>query len=702
MEKVITEKLQKALQDNFKFSDFRPGQLEALHVLMEQERLLCIQPTGYGKSLLYQLPAVILDGLTLVISPLLALMRDQVAQLKNRFGISAASINTDQDEMENITAREAAKTGKIKILFIAPEQLDHVDRFDFLLNLPIKLLVVDEAHCISTWGHDFRPSYRQIIKLAQALVKKIPDLRILGLTATANSKTEIDIQNQFKVDNKKIILHRESMNRANIRLTVLNTSSVPIKLATLLHLLTMLKGSGIIYCATRENTELVAAFLREQGVLAAAYHAGIDNQLKRQLQNDFVEDKYTVISATNALGMGIDKSNLRYIIHFDYPGSITAYYQEVGRAGRDGNPAEGILLYNPADYRIQKHCVDSAQPLLSDFQNVLQVMSKSSNAPNLSTIKRLTGMHPTKLTVVVAELIEQGYLRKISHNRSQIYELTNKSGNPNLNRYDQQYMLRNAELSAMQRYCEIPKICLMSTLRVALGDKEVHSCGQCNNCSEVPFQAENNKSLIFSISSWLSRRTVTISLSKKITNVATGMAILDGKLRSADFVQFMKERMQSQPSQLGLSEYLSQLIKACLTDLTQHHQISCIIPIPSGTWIAREAIINLFANYLKIPAFSNLLSWRDRETPRPRQGELLNNDQRQHNVAHQMKVNDLQNKIPETIIPNGVILLWDDYIGSGATLNEAARVLREHKIENEIVPFTIAAVKWRLGSSGMI
>ncbi len=691
MQTELTQKLTAILQKNFQFQEFRPGQLEAITLLMTQGRLLCIQPTGHGKSLLYQLPAVLLNGITLVISPLLALMRDQLTQLKNRFGISAASINTDQSDEENNAARYAAKTSQIRILFIAPEQLDHVDRFDFLLRLPIDLFVVDEAHCISTWGHDFRPSYRQIIKLAHALALKNPDLKLLGLTATANNKTELDIKQQLKIDQKAMIVQRESMDRPNIRLSVISTSGTIIKLATLTSLLKTLNGSGLIYCATRENTEIVADYLSGQGINIVAYHAGMEVQKKREIQTDFLHDKYQVISATNALGMGIDKGNLRFIIHFDFPGSITAYYQEVGRGGRDGLPAEGILLYDPTDSKIQRYFIEAAQPNTADFRDVMHAVTTTKTPPNLTLLKRLTGLHPTRLIVVIAELVEQGFLKKISQNRALVYQVTSKSGIPNLTRYTEQYKLRNHELAAMENYAKNSSKCLMLILRTALGDKQVHICGQCGNCVKTVFNSVQDKNTIFTISSWLNRRTVPITLSKKSKKVTAGIAVLDSKLRSHDFVNFMRERT----SQNKMSDSLTKLVQECLTDLMNHHKLSCIIPIPSRTWSTRDNIVTALANYLKIPTLLNLLHWD--KPPETRQGELLNNDQRQHNVAQRMRTT------LDKTLPKGTILLFDDYIGSGATLNEAVRVLREHaKLENEIVPFTIAAVKWRLGKKGML
>lgn len=701
MEKELSQQLTTTLQQTFGLREFRPGQLEALHTLMTQQRLICIQPTGYGKSLLYQLPSVLLDGITLVISPLLALMRDQLKQLKERFNIEAASINTDQTDEENHAARTAAHQGNIRLLFIAPEQLEHIDRFNFLLQLPISLLVVDEAHCISTWGHDFRPSYRQIIKLVHALMQKNSQIKLLALTATANQHTEKDIKRQFEIDHHSIIVHRASMDRANIRLSVIHLTGTATKLATLTHLLASLSGSGLIYCATRENTELVAQYLIAQGINAAAFHAGFETNEKRRIQNDFISDRYTVIAATNALGMGIDKSNLRFIIHFDFPGSITAYYQEVGRCGRDGLPAEGILLYDPADSKIQKYFIHTAQPSAEDFQAVLQAIQtiiKNEKTSNLLTLKQTTGMHPNKLTVIVAELVEQGFLQKLSQRGTQIYQLTQQTGQPNLNRYTTQLEVKYAELAAMQHYAENTKQCLMATLRQALGDQQIQRCQQCSHCNKaVPFTAASEKNLIIAATSWLKQRTVPILLSKKIKAVSTGIAVLDGKLRSEDFIHFMRERASiTRPAeQLGIPPSLLQLIKTCLLELTQHHPISAIVPLPSRTWHARDAIVDVLAKCLNVPVMNDLLTWHT--LPAARQGELLNNDQRKHNVTNKMQAM-LAKKLPK-----GRLLLFDDYVGTGATLNEAARALREQaQIHNEIIPFTVAAVKWHIGRKGIL
>lgn len=689
-ENTLHNKLHAILQGTFGFQTFRPGQLEALTNLLTKGRLLCIQPTGHGKSLLYQLPSCLLSGITVVISPLLALMRDQIDHLNHRFRIPAVAINSDQSDEENDFARQLISQGHAKVLFIAPEQLDHVDRLSFLLSLDISLVVVDEAHCISTWGHDFRPNYRQIIEFVRALNEKNSDIKILGLTATANKRVEEDIVQQLCLSGQEVIVMRENMDRPNIVLSVAQTSGIAHKLAACKLLIDRLEGCGLIYCATRENTEVVAESLRYQGIAATAYHAGMDVGDKRRLQKEFVADKYKVLTATNALGMGIDKGNLRFIIHFDFPGSITAYYQEVGRSGRDGDRAEGIMLYDPADRAIQEYFIQSALPNPEDFQSVLNAVAGAAAPPNLTLIRRLTGLHPTRVTIVIAELLEQGFLSKYSLSGSQVYKVLEKYSKPNLARYANQQKVKKHELQQITGYCEEVEECRMATLRTALGDLLAGRCGHCDVCcgsaAEAPEQIPADK--LAAISKWLDSRPVTIAAAAT-NKISSGISILEGKIRSPLFIQFMRQRAKTSE----IDEELLALLKKHLTALAGQHKIIGVVPVPSRTWQGRERLAHKLAEHLDVPAYCDLLAWD--ALPDRRQGELLNNDQRHHNIHQRMQAR------PSEALAAGTLLLLDDYIGSGNTIREAARALRATKrIFQPLVPFTVAAVKWRLGSSG--
>jgi ATP-dependent DNA helicase RecQ len=675
------------LKGVFGFKTFRKGQEEALCTLMQEGRLLCIQPTGHGKSLLYQLPSCLLDGMTLVISPLLALMRDQTEQLSSRFNLPAACINTDQTDEENESARQAALLGKIRILFLSPEQLDHVDRFAFFSQLNISLLVIDEAHCISTWGHDFRPSYRVLLHFIHTLEEKNSKLKILGLTATADARVENDITKQLS-NNQQMHVLRESMERPNICLSVLPLSGTANKLIHIETLLSSLDGSGLIYCATRDNTELVASYLQNKGHNSIAYHAGLESDQKRQIQDAFVKDVYKVVVATTALGMGIDKTNLRFILHFDFPGSITAYYQETGRCGRDGKKAQGILLYDPADKKIQEHFISSALPTSDDVETIFSIILNEKEPPTLALIKRAAGLHPTRTIVVLAELIEQNILKKQSRKGVQVYVPLTTTLSIDLSRYTNQQRVKNAELEKMVLYAEQTTGCRMATLRCALGDVDPAICGHCDLClgETVPFSI--SAVALRDAKTWLQERPVPISATRTY-RLTEGLSILDAKQHTPLFIHFMKERMQAE----NLEDELFALLKKHALRLKQEHCIAALTVLPSRTWKAREALALTLGKALDIPVFTDLLAWNT--LPEKRQGELLNNDQRHHNVAGRMTLTN------SSSLPDGPLLLLDDYIGSGASMKEAARALRQ-KFCHPLIPLTIASIKWHLGKPGFV
>lgn len=679
------DQLLTTLQHTFKLPEFREGQLELIKNLLKGENLLCILPTGYGKSLLYQLPASLLEGITVVISPLLALMRDQIDQLNHRFNIPAGAINSDQTEEENYNVKQAAVTGHLKILFVAPEQLDHIDRFNFLLNTNPKLVVVDEAHCISTWGHDFRPSYRQIVHFLQALHQKDESIKMLALTATANEKVETDIKQQISFGGKAVHVFRHSMNRPNISLSTVSVKGIPAKLAACEQLLKQLEGSGLIYCATRENTEIVAEYLQQQGLNVSAYHAGYEMDQKRVLQEAFIRDKYKALAATNALGMGIDKSNLRFIIHFDFPGSITAYYQEVGRSGRDGKKAVSVLLFDGKDRTIHEYFINSALPSPADFEMVLKGISTAPTPLGLNGIKSLTGLHPTRVTIVIAELVEQGFIRKYSLNGKQVYATLAKSTSPDLSRYKTQELVKKEELAQMVRYGMLTNDCRMGFLRRVLGDAVIAPCGHCDLCLKKPYPLDIDTSRLFQIDQWLEKRPATIYPSVK-EKLSAGISLLDGKTCTSLFAHFMKTRTSRELLDEEIFEHLRPLLKR----LHKEHRFVAVAPLPSRTWLARNHAAQAIAKELGISVIDPLI-WKE---PTKRQGELLNNNQRQENVHQKLVVNGQ--------LPAGPLLLLDDYTGTGHTLKEAARALRSNGFQHPLVPLTIAQVKWSLGKPGFV
>lgn len=685
--------LEEVLHGHFGFNAFRPGQKEAIETLLRDRRLLCIQPTGHGKSLLYQLPSLCIDGLTLVISPLLALVRDQLAHLDQRFGIPAASINSDQSDEENAEAQADAAAGRLRILFIAPEKLDNLAIYEFLLGLDVGLLVVDEAHCISTWGHDFRPSYRQIVHVVRAFERRRPDMRVLGLTATADHRTQTDIARQLQdPDGQPLTVLRATMDRPNISLALAPVSGLAQKLEALHAVLGRVHGSGILYCATREQTEIVARYLSEQGHAVVAYHAGYDAQEKRALQHHFMRGTYKAIAATNALGMGIDKPDIRFIVHVDVPGSITAYYQEVGRAGRDGLPSEGLLLFDETDRRIQDYFIASALPTPEDFQTVQACIRPDEEGkwPTLSEIKVRSGQHPTRVTVILAELVEQGFLEKQIGKGRQFYVTARAHDRPDLSRYEHQQIVRKRELEAMLAYGRGQTGCLMQTLRRALGDEQAGPCGHCSHCR--PKQAPVFPAAGPDTQAWVADRNIPIPATS-VPRMSSGLSLLDSEQRSPLFVSFMRKRSDEGTTRLepALEDLLARKLKA----LRERAAFAAVVAVPSRTWNQRAYTADRVAALLGTRALNDTLVWQ--ALPAHRQGELHNNDQRRDNIKGTMGIDD---PLPEG---EGAILLLDDYTGSGATLKEAVRTLRKiGRFEGEIVPLTIARVRWRLGASGMI
>ena len=377
MESMQNQTPETILKETFGYDQFRTGQLSVINKVLAHKHALAIMPTGGGKSITYQLPAMMFEGVTLVISPLISLMKDQVDGL-NTLGLPATFLNSTVDGQEQAQRMSDLRHGVYKMLYVAPERLEVPSFFSFVQQLPVDLIAIDEAHVLSQWGHDFRPSYLNILPL----LSEIPgNPAILGLTATATERVRENLQELLGVSDDDTVL--TGFARDNLALKIVRNQDKRDYIAK--YLRENADQTGIIYAATRKQVDELTAYLNKIGIHAARYHAGLSEKERQKQQEAFLYDESPVIVATNAFGMGINKPNVRYVIHYSVPGNIEAYYQEIGRAGRDGLPAEAILLYAPQDIHLQEFFVQKSEGSEAYKQNEYDKIREMNAYANTQT-----------------------------------------------------------------------------------------------------------------------------------------------------------------------------------------------------------------------------------------------------------------------------------------------------------------------------
>jgi len=379
----MNDNLEQVLEKYYGFSQFRPGQREAIEAIIAGRDVLAVLPTGGGKSLIYQLPALMLDGITLVISPLIALMKDQVDSLVKK-GLPASFINSSLSETETTLRLQEIREGKYKIIYIAPERFYNQDFMNSLKEIKVSFLAVDEAHCISQWGHDFRPSYLRLKKVVEELGRPV----LAALTATATPEVKGDIMKQLEMKDPKVVV--TGFARPNLNFGVISASA-GTKIKVIVEAAERFLGqSGIVYVGTRSKADDVAQALNDSGLEALVYHAGMDQSSRDWAQESFMKGEAKVIVATNAFGLGVDKKDVRFVIHHDLPPNIEAYYQEAGRAGRDGEQSLCLLLHSPQDRHLREYFIKGDNPSPTTISEIYEYLINKREEIVLTTYSEIS------------------------------------------------------------------------------------------------------------------------------------------------------------------------------------------------------------------------------------------------------------------------------------------------------------------------
>jgi ATP-dependent DNA helicase RecQ len=465
------EEAERLLRQQFGYNGFRKGQWEVVDSILQRRNAIAVFPTGGGKSLCFQLPALLLPGTTIVISPLISLMKDQVDSLVEK-GIAASFISSSLSDYEAERRVRRMKEGRYKIVYIAPERFQSEAFVAALKNVHIPFIAVDEAHCISQWGHHFRPSYLKIRELIRTAGNPV----VAAFTATANEKVQKDMITLLGLSQCRLFI--ASFDRPNLEFRI----EEPADLNQFVLDYTKSHGgkSGIIYASTRKKVENLYYFLRNKGVPAAMYHAGLTAEQRNRHQDSFLNGEARVIAATNAFGMGIDKSDVRFIIHYNMPISMESYYQEAGRAGRDGQRAVCILLKNPEDYRLNRFLISGNYPPVQAAEGLFRRIRKrkTSGIPaELLLGKRSSGSAMRESAL--RKIIEYGYAEirngVVYPTDKDPFTLTQKE-------IDQHKQIELEKLDAMQRYLD-EKTCLRAyILRYFNEEPAAESCGNCSLC----------------------------------------------------------------------------------------------------------------------------------------------------------------------------------------------------------------------------
>jgi ATP-dependent DNA helicase RecQ len=641
------------LQTTFKLPRFYNTQWEVIEKVFNGERILLIEKTGFGKSLCYQFPAIQFSGTTVIFSPLIALMRDQVNKLQ-ALGINAKCINSNQTPEENEQIIEEARNNKIKILYIAPERMENVEWLEATRTMNLSMVVIDEAHCISVWGHDFRPAFKRIISLVNLLPKNFP---VLATTATATKRVEEDIKNQI---GKNISSYRGNLVRDNLSLWVVHVESEDEKMIWLGKNLPKIVGSGIIYTGTKANTEIYSKWFEYLKINSTFYNGGLDAETRQRVEEGLINNSYKCVVSTNALGMGIDKPDIRFIVHTQIPVSPIHYYQEIGRAGRDGKPSNIILFYNKKDdLALPQSFIDGGRPPIKKYQRVINALKRERLGRN-GVIKK-TNIKQTQVKVILSDLIEQEIINQVIEGKRKYYEYRFNAPELNTEPFETLRNAKQTDFAKMIEYVEL-RSCRMKFLCDFLGDDFSTSCKVCDNDRGKRLRITITEDWKKELTDFRESYFPTLKVESKRSNIVNGVAA------SYYGVSNVGQALHNSKYQSG-GDFPDWLLRLTLKAFRKHYKkekfdvILYIPPTESGDLVKNFA--QKIAKVLNFPVSDGLKKTRVTDSQKIFQTGLLKIDNVK-NAFYYLDVSEISGKS---------ILLIDDIFDSGATIKEVGKYL---------------------------
>jgi ATP-dependent DNA helicase RecQ len=700
----MTDQLLTTLRSLFGFDTFRPGQARAIQTLLEGRHLLVVMPTGSGKSLIYQLAGLYLPGVTLVISPLIALMKDQVDGLTDR-GVPAAFINSTLSSEEQARRLEALTDGTFRLAFVAPERLRSLRFQEALSRLTVSLLAVDEAHCLSQWGHDFRPDYLYIAAARRHMGTPVT----VALTATATPRVQDEIVRLLGLPvAERMVL---GFDRPNLTFEVFHTPDVIAKLQMLRGLLASRNGgAAIVYVGTRHDSEEITAFVREVcGLRACSYHAGLEAERRKKVQEEFVAGRLPAVVATCAFGLGIDHPEVRLVVHFTLPGSLETYYQEAGRGGRDGRPARAVLLYRPGDRRLQEWFIEHNIYRTEELRRIDQALRGKGRTELWQTSEELattTGLSPVKVRVGLAQLEMAGAVQRLGDIGRTMWlrlgEWNEAAVEASANRAEELRARRQEELMGMIGYAKAPG-CRRRYLLEYFGDRVTEPEPRCcDNCAAK----RSAVSFIHSLAGRVLRRfarwfagPVPRAIAKFLARTeeqplsgpwSTGYALgLYHRISGANDRRTLIGGLLYRLKYCGEMAALPYLVRGVVGLCAAHPElrdVDGLVPVPPSTRRSRDVVSSLalaLGPQLGRPVWPVLTKTRWTGP----QKSMRTLSQKQANVAGAFAV--------AADVRGLRLLVVDDLYDSGATLAEASRVLHAAGVAGLCVVALARTHRWQ-------